>query len=237
MGSVNPGEPEIFPSAAPAQRFGDLLPLPLPPLPGRPADSTRSAVRRLHRAHLRSLEAREIVFGFNYLAGYLDASQWPLDPVNAAQHSSVNSIRSLHAGRSWPKQSHFAPRAALKALLRQDTGYSLHVGGLVSYQKDCVSLPRGQVDVPRLADLVPPAEREQLENFRTRMMLAPEEIGALCDDIHSFAACHHDARFDDPAVWASFVAELYRAELIRFTDTPARNWDVFLCRRSLASKD
>lgn len=38
------------------------------------------------------------MFGLNYLAGYLDASQWPLDPVNAAQHSSVNSIRSLHAG-------------------------------------------------------------------------------------------------------------------------------------------
>ena len=122
-----------------------------------------------------------------------------------------------------------APRAALKALLREDTGYSaVSVGGLCAYRRGDVSLPGDQTDAPQLADdLLPPLERSQLESFSDCMLLGAEERGALCDDISSFANCYHDPGFNCPQTWACFVCELYRASVIRFTETPRVSLGVF----------
>lgn len=121
-----------------------------------------------------------------------------------------------------------ATRAALKALLREDTGYSaVSVGGLCAYRRGDVSLPGDQTAAPRLADLLPPLERSQLENFSECMLLGAEERGALCDDISRFANCYHDLGFNCPQTLACFVCELYRAPVTRFTETLRVSLGVF----------
>ena len=105
------------------------------------------------------------MFGLNSLAGRAESS-WLADALNAAQHSSLTLVRSMHSRRAWPSASVMCPRAALRALLRLDTSYSaVPVGGLVPYRRGAVSLPHDQTGAPRLVDLLPEAERSQLENF------------------------------------------------------------------------
>ena len=88
----------------PVQRFGDLLPLPLPRAPARPTPASRAAVRRWHRARLIYLESCETVFGLNSLAGHAESS-WPADALNAAQSSSLNLIHREHS-RQGPTRQH-----------------------------------------------------------------------------------------------------------------------------------
>ena len=161
----------------PVHRFGDLLPLPVPHAPPRPHSGSRAALRRWHRERLVHFESCETVFGLNSLSGHAESS-WPEGARNAAQRSSLSLIHKLHSRRVWPTGSVMCPRAALKALLRQDTGYSsVPVGGPAPYRRGAVSLPHDQAGAPRLVDLLPVQERAELESFSDCMLLGAEERG------------------------------------------------------------
>ena len=173
---------------APQPKFGDSLPLPLPGQLPCPSVGSRSAVRRGHRARRTLSSAQSTVVALNELAAYDDTSIWPERPLNGAQRSAVNLIHSAHRFRVWPHENRMAPRAALKKLLRQDIGYgTAPQGATMPYKAGCVSLPDGSDDAPLLANLLEDRERQMLASFSEHMLRPAAELGAIYDDIASFA--------------------------------------------------
>ena len=79
---------------ASTQRFGDLLPLPLPPsvCGGLPIEYlTRTGRRRRLRRLSFERHVAESVFALNTLAGH-SQDTWPTHPLNEAQRSSLRLI-------------------------------------------------------------------------------------------------------------------------------------------------
>ncbi len=210
---------------APAKRWGDLLPLPLPHRPASPSASpsgglSRTSRRRYDRELSFFSDCLETVLALNKLAGYGD-SDHPVLPLNESQRNSLALIRELHLRRSWPKGSRLSPRAALSRTLRKpSSAYSSAepAGVLSSYEPGTVSLPcdSDSSRCCRLVDSVSESTRELVEHFKVHMLKSPEEISALYDVTSTFADFYHDPAFTDELTWATFVKELFDAGILKF---------------------
>ena len=77
-----------FSNAAKA-RFGDLLPLPLPvdeSFQGEVSHlRSRRAKQRVSKRRVLMDRVRDSVSAINHLAGFVDSTKWPSEPLNLAQ--------------------------------------------------------------------------------------------------------------------------------------------------------
>ncbi len=157
------------PECTPNVRWGDLLPLPMPPQPLRSGDLARTERRRAQRSDADLVASQETVFALNTVAGHPDAAAWP-SGANQAQHRSLERIQSLHSRRVWPKGGRLEPRASLTKLLRRSSNYGAATGSLACYEPGSVSLPSGSESLCSLIDTLDPTRAFYLENFESQMM-------------------------------------------------------------------
>ncbi|CAE7244191.1 unnamed protein product, partial [Symbiodinium microadriaticum] len=209
-------------SKKPVDRFGDLLPLPLPEDTGYPGElrflrSRRSRQRvAARRCHIQ----REVdtIKALNSLGGFPDESQWPATCLHGA---SLARVRLAHQTRA-PAPELTSPQAALRQLL-QKAGSSYgegQPGQLVSYIRDKLSLPRDQLEPVMLSDLLPPAEAGMLKDFREEMMLSSEEIAGVLE-----RGLERDLYIDplldtNPLKYHELIADMCGAKLLSFTTQP-----------------
>ncbi len=194
----------------PSQRWGDLLPLPIPPEPASTAGYGRSARRRGHRDARLTAGTAESVLALNVTAGFDDPGCFPTWPGNETQHHALKQISALHARRVWPAGGTVNPRAALAKTLRKGaTDYEdVAAGTLCPYEQACVSLPSDQAVGMDLLDAVDPETEFCLKNFEQCMLKSPQELSQLYEDTEAFGNSYHDPSFDDPcgrALFANFL--------------------------------
>ena len=204
-------------SRQPRGRFGDLLPLPLDPLPEPSLSFTRSSRRRGQRSRADTVQVNETISAVNSLAGF-PADTWPEAPRNAAQRSSIRRIRAIIRGRSWPSGSPCKPRAALSQLLREGPLYGSdeHVGSLASYTAGRVSLPSDQAVACALSDVLPMSLGEDVAEFSSRLLVSDDVLGKIFEE--GEPPMYHDPLLaDDPFAYAQFLSELHRAKIIAFS--------------------
>ena len=206
----------------PAKHFGDLLPMPLPESPKPPmVPRTRASTRRHPRCVRLRNAAAESTCAVNELAGFTDRSAWPSAPLNEAQVSAQQLIHDLRCQRSWPRGSVVRPRAALKKLLRQSPAYGGSTGSLAPYLEGMVPIPSDQGDPCVLSEILDPVNRHLLENFESLMMLSPDQRDLVVEDTLNGSESYMDPTLEsDPRAWASFVHQLYRANVIIFISDP-----------------
>lgn len=222
-------------SQYPRQRFGDLLPLPMPSdeFFSGPCSSLRSrrSKQRVTRRKVLLARSAETVSGINRLAGFDDCSTWPTRALNSAQRSAISHVLEAHRRRAPPVVQE-TPQAALEQLLRKKaSGYSDvpdAPGQLASYVRDKLSLPRGQSDPVDLKSILPSRERHQLQSFETEMLLSPEEMAAVQEQGFE-GDMYIDPLLDfDSKKYHEFVGDLYRCKLLRFTKHPRCQVGVFM---------
>ena len=212
-------------SKGPLSRFGDVFPLPIPVDDGFAGCvsglASRRSRQRVHRRRTLMDRERGTVWALNHLAGFSDASTWPLSHLNAAQRHINSRIRRAHKERAPPAVQE-SPQAALRQLLRKKAGtYSSdQPGQLASYVRERLSLPKGQGEPVRLTEILPPRERHQLENFAAEMMLGDEEIAGVLE--RGLDGLRHidPVLAHNPRRYHEFVADLYDCKLVGFTVTP-----------------
>ena len=212
-------------SKGPLSRFGDVFPLPVPVddgFAGCESDlASRRSRQRVHRRRTLMDRERGTVWALNHLAGFSDASLWPLSPLNAAQRHINSRIRRAHKERAPPVLQE-SPQAALRQLLQKKAGsYSSdQPGQLASYVRERLSLPKGQDDPVQLSEILPSLERHQLENFTEEMMLSDEEIaGVLEKGLEGLR--HIDPVLErNPRNYHEFISDLYECKLVGFTAAP-----------------
>ncbi|CAK9105137.1 unnamed protein product [Durusdinium trenchii] len=184
----------------------------------REITGTRVAKRR------KLLEGeRESVRSLNRLAGFMDESAWPSTPLNFAQRSALWNVHEAHSTRAPPPEAE-SPQAALRQLLRKKVPSVYDDGGgpglLVGYERSKVSLPRGQRKPVDLAGLLPQREKEQLQDFRSHMLLSPEEMAAELEKGLD-GCCYLDPVLQaNKKAYHQFIAGLIECELLGFTITP-----------------
>ena len=212
-------------SKKPVDRFGDLLPLPLPEDTGYPGELTfpRSRRSRQRVAARRCHIQREVdtIKALNSLGGFPDESQWPATCLHEAQRASLARVQLAHQTRA-PAPELTSPQAALRQLL-QKAGSSYgegQPGQLVSYIRDKLSLPRDQLEPVMLSDLLPPAEAGMLKDFREEMMLSSEEIAGVLE-----RGLERDLYIDplldtNPLKYHELIADMCGAKLLSFTTQP-----------------
>lgn len=107
-------------STSPWQRFGDLLPLPLPSdykCGGKVSElSSRRSRQRVVRRRILCRREAETIRSLNRLAGFEDEACWPLLPQNFAQKSVLARVHLAHQQRE-PPVPHESDKAALLQLL------------------------------------------------------------------------------------------------------------------------
>ena len=207
----------------PWERHGDLFPLPLPVDPWYDGHtsvlgSSRAKQRVARRRKLHADEC-ETVRSLNYLAGFGTEDQWPAQPVNLSQRSALFHVHQAHVQRPAPVEAQ-SNQAALRQLLSKRAGYSEGPGALATYVREKVSLPQNRGEPVQLSEILPEYERQCLLEFEKEMMLSDEEkAGVLERGI--VGLCHTDPLLSNsPKRYHGFVADLYRAGLIRFTISP-----------------
>lgn len=213
--------------AAPWERWGDLLPLPLPGDHGYSGDvgglNSRRARQRVAKRRKLLEGERESVRSLNRLAGFMDESAWPSTPLNFAQRSALWNVHEAHSTRAPPPEAE-SPQAALRQLLRKKVPSVYDDGGgpglLVGYERSKVSLPRGQRKPVDLTGLLPQREKEQLQDFRSHMLLSPEEMAAELEKGLD-GCCYLDPVLQaNKKAYHQFIAGLIECELLGFTITP-----------------
>ncbi len=165
--------------------------------------------------------AAETTCAINELAGFTDRSTWPSAPLNDAQVCAQKLIHDLHYQRSWPPGSVVRPRAALKKLLRQSPAYGGATGSLAPYLDGMVSIPSDQGDPCVLSEILDPVNRHLLENFESLMMPSQDQRDHVVEDTLNGSESYMDPTLkSDPRAWASFVHQLYKANVIIFISDP-----------------
>ncbi len=149
----------------PKQRWGDLLPLPLPARRDAPTPGSRSAKRRLQRSSVSHREESGTVVALNSLAGFEDPSSWPLEPLHQAHSSALEQIRKAHSHRVWPREGNLRPRAALSQLLRSSAAYGAAAGSLSLYEPGHVSLPSDQREPCPIVDVLDERSAFEVAHF------------------------------------------------------------------------
>ena len=210
------GDPSARKHCSAKQHFGDLFPLPLPPV----QQCSKSANRRSSQRSSRRLNLFhrdcDTISVLNDGAGFSDRSHWPDRALNEAQRSAMRHIHECHASRPLPVKK-TTPEAALRQLLHLGPGYDSGTGALAQYRQGEVSLPADQGEACSLLDILGGQPKEYLENFESAMLLGDEEFAACVAD-SEVPGCHSDPVLERDSVQRmSFVVELYKAGLLRFT--------------------
>ena len=222
--------------APPATRFGDLLPLPVPPewrAHLEPKPHGRRGQQRVGRRRGIHSRAAGSVAAINHVAGFKDSASWPTVALNKAQRSALDRILRLHHERA-PRPGHTTSStldAALRLLLRQGPGYLSGPGVLAPYQRSLVSLPRGQGRATPLRSLLKGEALRQYIHFETEAKLSDEELGALCEN-NDFPGLYFDPVLErSPEKYAEFVADLFLSGVIDFTLSPKANMGLFFVKK------
>jgi len=231
-----PGHPGV-----PSQRWGDLLPLPIPCVPERTATTgSRTFRRRMMRERRLLVATSESVLALNRLAGFSCEADYPAFPGTKPQHIALKRIQAMHRKREWPLHGGISPRASLDWTLRKSaTAYqdAEAAGSLVSYESGSVSLPRDQSTGADILDALDAETRATILDFRACLLKSPEEISQLYDDTSSFGTSYHDPAFDDPGAWARYVREMFDCGLIHLTDSVSViNGVFFVLKKSVPGK-
>ncbi len=228
-------------SGVPSQRWGDLLPLPIPYVPEWTATAGSRTFRRRTMRERRILVATsESVLALNRLAGFCCEADYPAFPGTKPQHIALKRIQAMHRKREWPLHGGISPRASLDWTLRKSaTAYQdvEAAGSLVSYEPGSVSLPRDQSTGADILDALDAETRATVLDFPACLLKSPEEISQLYDDTSSFGTSYHDPAFDDPGAWARYVREMFDCGLIHLTDSVSViNGVFFVLKKSVPGK-
>ena len=214
----------------PWERFGDLLPLPLPAYHGHPGPAcqlrSRRSQQRVNRRLRGFIEECDTVRAVNRLGGFSDEGGWPFCPLNQAQRAALQRIHAAHCDRPKPAEQQ-SSQAALRQLLKQGSSYG-GPGELASFVRDQVSLPRNQGSPVSLLEILPEEERTMLEDFEAAMMLTPEERGAIIEKGLD-NLCHMDPVLaNSKKKYHQFVADMFTSGLIGFTTEPRSQIGAFV---------
>ena len=206
----------------PQVHFGDLLPLPLPfevEVASKSCGLSQSVRRRILRRKILVDKQRETACALNELAGFCNQNQWPTCPQNQAQRSTLARVFRAHAERPLPDRV-LPTKEALGQLLQKKTGYSEGLpGALASYQKELVSLPKGQETPCPLDSLLDGENLAYLQHFKEKMMLSEEEQAGVAEDVETASYLDPVLELDSDA-YHGFIADLINAGLMAFTTTP-----------------
>ena len=180
---------------------------------------SRRAKQRVARRRKLHADECETVRSLNYLAGFGTEDEWPAQPVNLSQRSALFHVHQAHVQRPAPVEAQ-SNQAALRQLQSKRAGYSEGPGALAAYVREKVSLPQNRGEPVQLSEILPEYERQCLLEFEKEMMLSDEEkAGVLERGI--IGLCHTDPLLSNsPKRYHGFVADPYRAGLIRFTINP-----------------
>ena len=127
-------------------------------------------------------------------------------------------------------------QAALRQLLKSKApgGYQsepIGAGSLASYVPEKLSLPRGQGKPVDLKTILPPREKRQLENFKTEMLLSPEEMAGV-QERGFHGDCYLDPQLQhNPDLYHRFVADLEMSNLLAYTTTPRVQIGAFMVNK------
>ena len=226
-------------SNEPRGQHGDLFPMPLPVDHGFPGEvggiSSRRARQRVQKRRLLLLREAETVRALNNLAGFKDEGRWPAFAVNHVQEAVLRRVHKAHLHRPPPVEQQ-SGQAALRQLLKSKApgGYQLEpigAGSLASYVPEKLSLPRGQGKPVDLKTILPPREKRQLENFKTEMLLSPEEMAGV-QERGFHGDCYLDPQLQhNPDLYHRFVADLEMSNLLAYTTTPRVQIGAFMVNK------
>ena len=211
------------PTMAPvaAGRHGDIFPLPGPtPVEAIPRFGLgRRARQRVDRRRAWQGAACECVGALNCTAegtAALAASHFLSSSPPAPVQEEVLARVYKATERRPLAGPEYLPEAALRSLLQADSRYDEgSAGGLAPYVTGKVSLPAGQGRATPLADVLSGEALLDTQNFQERMLLGPEELEAVLESGTPNTYLDPVFRFS-PSKYAEFVAELYRAGVVRF---------------------
>ena len=226
-------------SREPLERFGDILPLPLPCVDDD-GHGESSCSEQLLQSRRRAVEgAKGTVAAINVLW------VWPRAPNNLAQHSALRRILRVHAEEREPLEKCSDLASPKKLFKTTGVGYDTTPGGLARFDSGLLSLLTDQTEALDAAPWVSATLRHLLDDTVGEIMLDETERGRLLDSTEQ-PGMYVDPSLSDVGVYARFLVTLYRAKLIQFgvvansicgvfcvaKKTPGRLRLVIDCRRS-----
>ena len=223
-----------FSNAAKA-RFGDLLPLPLPvdeSFQGEVSHlRSRRAKQRVSKRRVLMDRVRDSVSAINHLAGFVDSTKWPSEPLNLAQREALHRVRGAHFQRAPPPFAE-SEQAALRQLLCGKASGVYEAtdspGQLASYVRDQLSLPFGQGEPADLAEMLPEREKRFLDGFEEHMLLSPEEIAGEQEKGFDKDMYMDPQIASNPKAYHAFIGDLVRCNLLYVTTTPRSQVGIFM---------
>ena len=216
------------------QRFGDLLPLPLPLDHGHDGDicqlGSRRARQRVARRRLLLQREKETVRGINFLAGFEKEAERPMEPQNFAQKSALARVHQAHAQRAPPVVNE-SGKAALVQLLanKLPSGYfgGSVAGAVTPFERELVSLPRDQQEPVDLLSLLPEGEKSRVQDFESQMLLSEEERGGVLEKCLEGDMYVDPLLAEDKKAYHGLVCDLVRCSLVGFTTSPKSQVGLF----------
>ena len=202
---------------------GELLPLPFLARTGGLGTGVSRGVRQRRARVDRCLaKANETVEALNYL--FLGPTNFdkkrPQGGIpSPVQRSALSRVLEAHRSNTRPPGV-LKPEEALRALLHRGSAYGAGQGCLAHYKAGEVSLPPCGVEPTPVLSVLSGDAHSELFHWREKMLLSPEEHGAVVDSISSIGCYSDPALVRDSWTYARFVVDLLRRNLIRMSTTP-----------------
>ena len=149
-----------------------LFPLPHVACPPRKIGASRRVQQRRDRIRKAAENINEAIDSVNWLAG-VSTADVSLSSASPMQRQSVLRVEGLISSQK-PSGSIETCEAALSELLKGGSPYDLGVAHetLASYRSELVSIPSDISGCPRLNDVLPPDDRQYMEE-NSELMLKP----------------------------------------------------------------
>ena len=202
-------------SREPLERFGDILPLPLPCVDDAGHGESSCSKQQLQSRRRAAEGAKGTVAAINVLGGHHDEARWPRAPKNLAQHSALRRILRVNAEERELLEKRSDLASLKKFLKTTGVGYDTTPGRLARFDSGVLPLPTDQTEALDPAPWVAETLRHLLDDPVGEMMLDETERGRLLDLTEQPGMCV-DPSLSDVCVYARFLVTLYRAKLIRF---------------------
>ena len=160
------------PVASPSLADRKLFPLPHVACPPKKGGASRRVQQRRERIRRAAENINEAIDSVNWLAG-VPAADVSLSSASPMQRQSVLRVEGLVFSQK-PSGSIETCEAALSALLKGGSPYDLGVSHetLASYRSELVSIPSDISGCPKLLDVLPPDDRQYMEE-NSELMLKP----------------------------------------------------------------
>ena len=123
----------------------------------------------------------------NELGGFRGMDAVPKRALSAAQEDSLRRIRLAHALAA-PAGLLPKPQAALRQLLKEGASYSAVPGRLAVYDRELVSLSRGQQDPVERSAVLGGKALEQYLHWERDMKVGHKELARAQEDTSSLRA-------------------------------------------------